>query len=102
MVLHEMAHAYHDQFLPKGFENAGVLKAFQTAIKAGQYQKVLRWNGREVKHYSTTNQMEYFAEATEAYFGTNDYYPFIRPELELFDPGGARAVEAAWGLLKEK
>ena len=102
MVLHEMAHAYHDQFLPKGFENVGVLKAFQTAIKAGQYQKVLRWNGQEVKHYSTTNQMEYFAEATEAYFGTNDYYPFIRPELELFDPAGARAVEAAWGLMKEK
>ena len=46
--------------------------------------------------------MEYFAEATEAYFGTNDYYPFIRPELELFDAGGARAVEAAWGLTKEK
>ena len=32
MVLHEMAHAYHDQFLPKGFENVGVLKAFQTAM----------------------------------------------------------------------
>ena len=102
MVLHEMAHAYHDQFLPKGFENPGVLKAFQAAMKAGQYQKVLRWNGREVKHYSTINQMEYFAEATEAYFGTNDYYPFIRPELELFDAGGARAVEAAWGLTEEK
>ena len=102
MVLHELAHAYHDQFLTNGFENSRVLVAFQSAMKAGQYQKVLRWNGREVKHYSTTNQMEYFAEATEAYFGTNDYYPFVRPELELYDAGGARGVEEAWGLTKEK
>ncbi|MBA64135.1 MAG: hypothetical protein CMJ76_17395 [Planctomycetaceae bacterium] len=102
MVLHEMAHAYHDQALFKGFKNPGVLEAYQDAMKAGQYEKVLGGNGREVKHYSTTNQMEYFAEATEAYFGTNDYYPFIRPELEIFDAAGARAVEAAWGLMKEK
>lgn len=102
MVLHEMAHAYHDQFLDEGFENPDVLDAFQAAMRSGQYQQVMRWNGRQVKHYSTTNQMEYFAEATEAYFGTNDYYPFIRPELELFDTGGARAVESAWGLTKEK
>ena len=101
MVLHELAHAYHDQFLDKGFENPAVLEAFLAAMKSGQYQQVLRWNGRNVKHYSTTNQMEYFAEATEAYFGTNDYYPFTRPELEIFDAGGARAVEAAWGLTKE-
>ena len=60
----------------------------------------MEWS--EVKHYSTINQMEYFAEATEAYFGTNDYYPFIRPELELFDAGGSQAVEAAWGLTEEK
>ena len=25
-----------------------------------------------------------------------------RPELEIFDAAGARAVEAAWGLMKEK
>ena len=102
MVFHELAHAYHDQFLPRGFENPGVMTAFQSAMKTEKYQKVLRWNGKQVKHYSTTNQMEYFAEATEAYFGTNDYYPFTRPELELFDTGAARAVEAAWGIKEEK
>jgi len=61
MVLHEMAHAYHDQFLDEGFENPDVLDAFQAAMRSGQYQQVMRWNGRQVKHYSTTNQMEYFA-----------------------------------------
>ncbi len=102
MVLHELAHAYHDQFLSEGFDNPGILKAFRAAMKTGQYQKVMRSNGKQVKHYSTTNQMEYFAEATEAYFGTNDYFPFIRSELELFDSGGARAIEKAWELTKEK
>ncbi|MAQ89725.1 MAG: hypothetical protein CMM03_07720 [Rhodopirellula sp.] len=102
MVLHELAHAYHDQYLKQGFENPDVLAAFRAAMKTEQYLKVLRWNGQQVKHYSTTNQMEYFAEATESYFGTNDYYPFIRPELELFDAGAAHMVEKAWGIEEQK
>jgi hypothetical protein len=32
------------------------------------------------------NNEEYFAEATEAYFGTNDLYPFTRAELKQHDP----------------
>ncbi len=86
MVFHELAHGYHDQFLPDGFGNTDVKAAYDHAMAAGQYKSVLRAGGREEKAYAATNPMEYFAEASEAYFGTNDFYPFVRPELKRHDP----------------
>ena len=44
----------------------------------------------------TQNHIEYFAELSEAYFWTNDFYPFNKAELEAFDPQGYAAVEGAW------
>jgi hypothetical protein len=41
--------------------------------------------------------MEYFAEATEAFFGTNDYYPFVRSELKVHDPKMYDVLKEAWG-----
>jgi hypothetical protein len=86
MVLHELAHAYHHQFLEGGFENAELAAAHQRARSAHNYESVLRINGRRDRHYAITNPMEYFAEASEAYFGTNDFYPFVRSELAEHDP----------------
>jgi hypothetical protein len=97
MVLHELAHAYHDRFLKDGFANSDVLAAFDKAKKGRRYERVLRWNARSERHYALTNQMEYFAEATEAYFGTNDFFPFVRPELQTFDPDGYALMERVWG-----
>jgi len=44
------------------------------------------------------NKMEYFAENTEAYFGTNDFYPFVRAELREHDPHACRLLENMWGV----
>ena len=30
--------------------------------------------------------MEFFAEMTEAYFGSNDFYPFVTSELKQAKP----------------
>lgn len=98
MVLHELAHAYHDRDLPDGFENAPIKLAFTQAGESGKYDSVLRYNGRQERHYALTNQMEYFAEATEAYFGVNDFFPFVRAELRGHDPGAVAMVESAWGV----
>jgi hypothetical protein len=97
MVLHELAHAYHDQRLEGGFGNAEVHEAFEQAMKDGQYNSVLRAGGKEEKAYATTNPMEYFAEATEAYFGTNDFYPFVRVELKKHDPELFALLGKLWG-----
>lgn len=96
MVLHELAHGYHDQFLDDGFANPAVLAAYERAKAGGLYEDVLRYSGQQVRHYALNNQMEYFAEATEAYFGLNDYFPFNRTELVAFDPAGAAMIEQVW------
>lgn len=96
VVLHELAHAYHDQEL--GFDQAEVIAAYESAKERGDYEEVLHINGREVRHYALTNHKEYFAEATEAYFGTNDYFPFVRGELRRHDPDMHALIGKLWGV----
>ena len=95
LVLHELAHAYHDQVL--GFDHPEIQAAFDAAVQSGKYEKVLRWDNRRVRHYALTNHKEYFAESTEAFFGTNDFYPFVRPELREHDPEIFRVLQKVWG-----
>lgn len=98
MVLHEMSHAYHHQFLRDGFHNARVKAAYDKAMRSKIYAKVLRIDGREERAYATKNPMEYFAEASEAFFGTNDFYPFVRPELQRHDPAAYELLVDQWGI----
>jgi hypothetical protein len=96
MVLHELAHAYHDQVLGK--DHGPLIAAFEAARADGRYGQVLRSSGQREPAYAITNVDEYFAELSEAYFWVNDFYPFVRAELREHDPAGFAAVEAAWGL----
>jgi hypothetical protein len=84
VILHELAHAYHDQVL--GFNEPRIREAFETFKKSGHGDKTLLYNGNRVKHYALTNQMEFFAEMTESFFGVNDFYPFNRAELKEAEP----------------
>jgi len=95
VLMHELAHAYHDRVL--GFDHAAVQGAYDAAVKAGVYESVLHISGRKQKHYALTNQKEFFAEATEAYFGTNDFYPFVRAELSEHDARLFRLLKELWG-----
>jgi hypothetical protein len=100
MVLHELAHAYHYKFLTR--QNPDVLKAFDSAVKSGKYEMVPYVRGQKLRAYALTNDTEYFAELTEAYFGRNDFYPFTRDELKAFDPEGYALMERVWGKPKEE
>jgi tRNA U38,U39,U40 pseudouridine synthase TruA len=100
MVLHELAHAYHHQVLTRG--NSDVLKAFENAVKSKKYEMVPYVRGQKLRAYALTNDTEYFAELTEAYFGRNDFYPFTREELKTFDPEGYALMERIWGKPKEE
>lgn len=97
VVLHELAHAYHDQVL--GFDEPRILAAFATAKERKIYDKVLLFNGDKVRHYALTDHKEYFAEMTEAYLGVNDFYPFVRAELNEADPGMFALLEDIWGAI---
>lgn len=101
-VLHELAHSYHNLHLAKGFENEKVLEAYRAAMKNKIYESVRYSNGGLQKAYATTNQMEYFAELSEAYFGTNDFYPFVKAELTNADPKGFELMESIWGQIVKK
>lgn len=96
MLLHELAHAYHDQFLEGGHGNREVIAAYEQAKQSGKYDKVLKYNSVVDRHYGLNTPMEYFAEATEAFFGTNDFYPFVAPELRAHDPAMFALLEKLW------
>jgi len=98
VVLHELAHSYHDQVL--SFDEPRVIEAFEAAKKSGTYEEVLLYTGKKVQHYGMSNHKEYFAEATEAYFGVNDFYPFVRAELKEHDPKMFELLEDIWGKIR--
>ena len=95
IVLHELAHAYHHQHL--GHDEKRLLAAYQKAVVSTKYASVLRYNGSRERHYGLKSVREYFAEATEAYFGVNDYFPFDRAELRRHDPKMYRLLQDVWG-----
>ncbi|NQV32089.1 MAG: hypothetical protein HQ515_05305 [Phycisphaeraceae bacterium] len=98
VILHELVHSYHDQVL--GFDEPCIKAAYDKAMDAGLYENVLLYTGQKVRHYAATNHMEYFAEGSEAYFYRNDFYPFVRAELQEYDPVLHGLLEDIWGSLK--
>jgi len=94
MVLHELAHSYLDRVL--GSNHPGLKAAYESAVKSGNYQSVLRNNGKVERAYALIDPQEYFAEASEAFFGTNDFYPFVRIELEKYDPRLYEVLQEVW------
>ena len=94
MVLHELAHACQDQVL--GERGKEVAEAYRAAKESGTYDSILGHGGRKRKAYAMNDPQEYFAETTEAYFGTNDMYPFVRAELKGHDPRMAKLLEDLW------
>jgi hypothetical protein len=94
VVLHELAHAYHDRIL--GFDEPRIRAAYETYKKSGHGDKVLHVGGRKVRHYALTDHKEFFAELTEAYFGTNDFFPFNRAELKEAEPEIYELMKAIW------
>lgn len=95
VVLHELAHAYHDQVL--GFEEPRIRAAWQGFKDGGRGERALLYNGSRVKHYGLTDQKEFFAEMTESFFGVNDFYPFNRAELKTDFPELYALLEEIWG-----
>lgn len=101
LTLHELAHAYHDQIW--GFDDPVIKREFERARGAKLYDAVKRTRGipgqsyTAEKAYAMSNQMEYFAEVTEAYFGRNDYFPFNYIELKDHDPKALPMLARAWG-----
>jgi hypothetical protein len=96
-VLHELAHAYHDQVL--GFDDPRIRAAYEKFRDSGKYKSVLTSPGPMREHYALTNEKEFFSEMTECYFGTNDFYPFVAGELKQAEPEIFNLLRDIWGPL---
>ena len=94
IMLHELSHAYHHRAL--GADNPDIRRAYENAMGKGLYASVKDITGATLPAYAKTNEREYFAEITEAYFLKNDFFPFTRAELRDYDPEGYALVEAVW------
>jgi len=95
MVLHELAHGYHD--IVFGYSDSFIAAHHRHAVAFGLYDAVPYHHGGEREAYAKTNPMEYFAELTEAYFGVNDFYPFDAEDLRQHDPKGYEMCRRIWG-----
>jgi hypothetical protein len=98
VVLHELAHAYHDQVL--GFDEPRIVAAWEAFKADGRVQATLLFDGSRTKHYGLTDPKEFFAEMTEAYFGSNDFQPFNRAELKTGYPAIFSLLADIWGPLR--
>ncbi|MDX2038815.1 MAG: hypothetical protein SFX72_19365 [Isosphaeraceae bacterium] len=93
-LLHELAHAYHDQIL--GNDHAGIRAAFARVRESKRFEKVLHVDGHTTRHYALSNPQEFFAEMTESYLGRNDFAPFNPAELERDEPEIAALMKSIW------
>ena len=100
VVLHELSHGYHDQVL--GFDEPRVKAAWEKFRDSGKYKSVLTSPGGNRVHYGMTNPQEFFAEMTECYFGSNDFYPFVTGELKQAEPEIFNLMAEIWGPLPER
>jgi hypothetical protein len=95
IVLHELAHAYHDQVLGAG--NPEILAAYQQAMAQKLYQLADYRQGHQTNAYAETNFQEYFAELSAAYLAWNNGFPQRRADIEKLDPVGYRLMQKIWG-----
>ncbi len=104
-TLHELAHAYHDQILPQGFDNPEIKAAYAKAKASGKYEQVERQDSEGRKRmdraYALTNPQEFFAESTEAFFSHNDFFPYTRDELQQYDPETFELLKKLWNTSPE-
>ncbi len=90
VLLHEFAHAVHDQLL--GFDHSGIKAAYKQAVERKLYDPA---------QYVSTNEKEFFAELTCAYYDQLHHYPKIRDELKKHDPVTHQLLDSIWGTAKK-
>ena len=82
------------------FDDPRIVRTFLKAESGGTYRDVEHRDGaghsRKARAYAMTNHKEYFAETTEAFFSTNDIFPFTRDELKRHDPDMFGLLEEVW------
>lgn len=95
VVLHELAHAYHDRVL--GFDHPEILAGYKEFCDSRKFDNTAHVAGGNRPHYGLTDHKEYFAEMTETFFVSNDYYPFNHYQLYQEHPLTYELIGRIWG-----
>lgn len=110
VIIHELAHAYHNKYCEDGYENKDIMKCYNAAMKEKLYDNVKVHTDAEggideCKAYATTDCMEYFAELSVAFLGGtgddkdveyNKWYPFNRSQIRELDPRAYQMLCRIW------
>lgn len=96
LIFHELCHGYDWFYLGKQKTYGCSESAYRDAMDSGNYESALHWDGRLRQAYHASNRMEFFAECSEAFFGTNDIFPFVNAELRDLDPATYRLLGEVW------
>ena len=95
LIIHELAHAYHKMNYKK--VDPLVMRAYKHAQQKNLYRTIsVERNHHGKSVYASKNPYEYFADLSAMYFGTNDYFPYNRDDLEKHDPKGYQMIEQVW------
>jgi len=110
VMIHELAHAWHNKFLENGYSNEEIERCYKLAMEEKLYDSVkvhLMDGTRKRRAYACTNAMEYFAELSVAFLGGvgddenlefNKWYPFNRKELKEHDPRAYEMLKEMWNV----
>ena len=79
-----------------GFDEARIRDVYKKFKESGHGDSALLVTGERVRHYGLTNHMEFFAEMSESYFGTNDFFPFNQAELKEAEPEIYELLRNIW------
>ncbi len=82
VVLHELAHGYHDRVL--SFDHPKIAAAYKRAVAGTAYPP---------RDWARSNKEEFFCAVTQRYFGTKEQ----RDQLKERDPGVVKLLKRIWG-----
>ena len=94
LILTALTWAYHDRVL--GYNNKEVIAGYDYALKSKLYDTVLNASAQRVRAAALMNERNYFTALSLAYFDVSTYYPFVRAELFVHDPGGYNLIRKLW------
>ena len=80
-------------------KQTAMIAAWKELCDSGKYKSVLTTSGKMREHYGLTEPKEFFAEMTERYFGSNDFYPIVTGELKQAEPETFALLAEIWGPL---
>src|SRR5262245_54046302 len=64
------------------------------------YKQAMERKLYDLESYASTDEAEFFAETSCAYFNQLDYFPRTRAELQKHDPVTYKMMEGVWGKTK--